>query len=63
MRKSIFFEVKGNVDSMKLWSEIYLYGINLTDTLETVYVYGDVDTDYIEALISKCKEYGEVVID
>lgn len=62
MKKSIWIEIKGSIDSRKLWSEIFLYGINLTDTGDKTYVYGNVDSEYIDELISKCKEYGEVVI-
>lgn len=63
MKKSIYIEIKGSIDSRKLWSEIFLYGINLTDTGDKTYIYGNVDSEYIDKLISKCKEYGEVVID
>lgn len=62
MQKSIWIEIKGCSDSVGLWSKIYMYGINLTDLDGVTYVYGNVDGEYIEDIISKCKDYGDIEV-
>ncbi len=56
----LMIEIKGPIDSRKLWSLIERYGVNLTDLGETVLVYGDVPFKDSVDIIAFCSMFGEI---
>lgn len=59
----IFIEIKGNIDSFKLWDAIKGYKLNLTDLGEINLIYGEIALQYIGELISLCASYGMIHAD
>ena len=56
----IFIEVKGKIDSRKLYALIEQDGINLTDLGDVVLVYGDCYAMQASQIVYNCALFGEV---
>lgn len=57
----MFFTLITEVDSILIWSRIYDYGVNLTDTGAVIYIYGNCSEETFEKVKAICKEYGEII--
>ena len=53
-------EIKGPIDSKKLWALIERYGVNLTDLGNIVLVYGEVDQKDATDIIAYCGLFGDI---
>lgn len=56
-------EIEGPIDSRSLWKMIERYRVNLTDSIGTVYVYGEADTIVVMEVIVCCALYGKLKIE
>lgn len=60
MMAYLLVEIKGPIDSRKLWGLISRYGINVTDLDDKVIVHGDTSFhDHVD-IVSLCSLFGEL---
>lgn len=57
MRRKIYIELKGKIDSISLWQLIKRFGVNLMDLNEVVLIYGSVEMRFIGPLMECCARY------
>ena len=55
----LYVEIKGPLDSKKLWGLLSGYGVNVTDLIEVVLVYGRVDYYIYKEVLAICQTFGE----
>lgn len=53
-------EIKGAIDSKKLWEEIRQYGVNVTDLEKYTLVHGEVSMYDSMFVIDICRKYGDI---
>lgn len=56
-------EIKGNLDSLMLWSLIEKYHVNLTQVGDYTWVYGETSISAIAKVISCCALFGDLKIE
>lgn len=59
----IFIEIKGKIDSRKLYELIEQNGINLTDMGDSVLVYGDCYLAQALQVVYNCALYGNIKVE
>lgn len=58
----LFIEIRGDINSLELWTLIEPYKVNLTDLIDKSLVYGDVSMYAALEVISRCALYGRLQI-
>ena len=63
--KRVYITIKGNIDSLALYSEVKHYQMNVLDLEDRCYVYGTIDTrePLIEYILKICYKYGQPIVD
>lgn len=59
---ALYIEIKGPLDSKKLFDELESLGnkVNVTDTIQKVLVYGELPFISAVTVLSVCSDYGEI---
>lgn len=52
--------IKGKIDSKELWEDIKRYDVNVTDTGEVTFVYGEASMYDSMFIIDICRKYGDI---
>lgn len=63
MRRHIFIEIKGDIDSQSLWNMIKSYKINLTALEGVSLIYGDVLLSDLGTIVESCALYGALKVE
>lgn len=60
MKLDVTIEIKGEVDTLMLWSLIEKYKMNLTAVEDKTWIYGEVDYTTLGHIIKDCALFGDV---
>ncbi len=60
MKLNVTVEIKGEIDTLMLWSLIEKYKMNLTAVKDKTWIYGEVDYTTLGKIITKCALFGDV---
>lgn len=56
-------EIKGDIDSLMLWSLIEKYKVNLMALGNITYVYGETNITFASEIIARCSLFGDLKIE
>lgn len=60
MNVYLYAEISGQIDSRKLWHDVEVYGVNVTDLHVKTLIYGEVSMRAALLVIDACAKYGKI---
>lgn len=60
MNVYLYAEIKGKIDSIKLWHDIESYGVNVTDLEIKTLIYGETSLRVALMVIDEASKYGNI---
>lgn len=60
MNVYLYAEIKGKIDSMQLWHELEVYGVNVTDLEVKTLIYGEISLRVALIVIDAASKYGNI---